>query len=421
MLGALFGKGATKPEDIVFEPISGSMDSAPAAPVVEEGLPEAGGRSASHSVALGELMERVPSVWKRSGEWVPEEMLELPAVARLDAGAERPLAFSLRALVRLRPDLFRDPGVLHKDSGVDLAMEPLRETERPLSEIPSELIEDIQEESATFADWDEDKQSGRARAKEERETNKVLRSVELPAIVPSGVAEFEDILEGRSGTESEQVPAGAARGTISNRPVNGRLKRILEAYAEGLVVNEPVGVASVAADEQERSPVAFGSGIPSGQPAAPSTSTTHKQTGAYSQAIEARSTGVVGAVAARSGSGLEALRQTRFDELGLSLSRFPEVRGFALWLGDSAMQTGELGFDTQNDSARTRVEKILESALSAHGIQDGFMSVTVHHARGGISVFGGGGCLVAVSHQGEGMPSHLRSWLCGWVSQPLRG
>jgi hypothetical protein len=115
------------------------------------------------------------------------------------------------------------------------------------------------------------------------------------------------------------------------------------------------------------------------------------------------------------------LHQTRFEELGLSLSRFSEVRGFALWLGDHAMQTGELGFDTKAATARLRMEKVLESALLAQGAQDGFLSVTVNHARGAVSVCGGGPCLVVVAHQGEGIPSHLRSWLCGWVSQPLRG
>jgi hypothetical protein len=115
-----------------------------------------------------------------------------------------------------------------------------------------------------------------------------------------------------------------------------------------------------------------------------------------------------------------ALQQTRFDELGLSLSRFPEVRGFALWQGEHAMQTGEMGLDPQSPTTRFRMEKILESASLTQGAQDGFLSITVFNARGGLSIFGGGSCLVAVSHQGEGMPAQLRSWLCGWVSQPLR-
>jgi hypothetical protein len=110
----------------------------------------------------------------------------------------------------------------------------------------------------------------------------------------------------------------------------------------------------------------------------------------------------------------------RFEELGLSLSRFAEVRGFGLWHGDAAQHTGELGFDARNAAAREKLERILTDALSTQGSQDGFLSVTVHHARGGISVFGGGPCLVAVAHHADGLPAHLRSWLCGWVSQPSR-
>jgi hypothetical protein len=44
------------------------------------------------------------------------------------------------------------------------------------------------------------------------------------------------------------------------------------------------------------------------------------------------------------------------------------------------------------------------------GAQDGFWSVTLNHARG-MSVFGNGGSLVAVAHQFDGLPSHLRAWM----------
>jgi hypothetical protein len=113
--------------------------------------------------------------------------------------------------------------------------------------------------------------------------------------------------------------------------------------------------------------------------------------------------------------------ELRFEELGLSLSKFGEVRGFGLWQNGVAQHTGDLGFDARNAAAREKLERILEDALSTQGARDGFLSVTVHHARGGISVFGGGPCLVAVAHHADGLPAHLRSWLCGWVSQPLHG
>jgi hypothetical protein len=111
----------------------------------------------------------------------------------------------------------------------------------------------------------------------------------------------------------------------------------------------------------------------------------------------------------------------RFEELGLSLSRFPEVKGFALWQAGQSSHTGDLGLEVDLGVLRLRLERLLEGAVLLQGAQDGFSSVTFHHSRGGLSVFGNGSALVAVAHQHEGLPSHLRSWMCGWVSQPLRG
>ena len=108
---------------------------------------------------------------------------------------------------------------------------------------------------------------------------------------------------------------------------------------------------------------------------------------------------------------------SRFEELGQSLSRFVDVRGFALWQAGGVMQTGEMGFDAEASGMRSRLERMLEGGIQVRGEQDGFCSVTLNGAKGGISVFGGGGVLIAVAHRDDGIPAHLRLWLCGWVSQ----
>jgi hypothetical protein len=423
IFGALTGNSKTRAEDIVFEPIAGPQSTA----VVRTQSTEEPVRGAVQRVALGDLMVRVPEEWRRSGEFAPEQMIELPPSAQINAGAERPLAFSLRYLVRSHPALFRDPGSAWKDVGVDLAMEPLREPEPVLGELPAEVIQEAQAELETFAEWEGETQSKRARSKEARETEKALKAVQLPASLGPSNLGFDSILE-ESG-EEPAVPSPVAENVhLLPRPpqVNTRLRRILEAYAEGipsdkrpLVAADPArtqkpvdtGIVELAAKTREavtavraESPVAVPAfTVFSNKPAASTSPLVSQITDASALAEP------------------PAMQQTRFEELGLSLSRFPEVRGFALWLGEHAMQTGDLGVDTQAATTRFRLEKILESASLTQGAQDGFLSITVHHARGGISIFGGGSCLVAVSHQNEGMPSHLRSWLCGWVSQPLRG
>ncbi len=426
MLGALVGKGAPKVEDIVFEPIDGPG----AHPLVRaEALVELS-RGSVHRVALGDLMARVPAAWKRSGEWAPEQMIDLSAAGRLNAGAERPLAFSLRYLVKLHPSLFRDPGAKEKDSGVDLAMEPLREPEPLVADVPIEILNEAQAELETFTQWDGETQSDSARAKEAKQTRKALSSVKLPATKGTESTDFDEMLQLGipAGDElhvtAPQAPVVLAQGA----PPNSRLKKILEAYAGGIIKTEPaqapresapklrvlVSETSEPPQKVEGKSTAVASTIASKTLAAPLLS-------ALSNASAVASVAPVAISVEGDLSGPPALQQMRFEELGLSLSRFPEVRGFALWLGEHAMQTGEMGLDTKAVSTRFRMEQILESASLTHGAQDGFLSVTVNHARGGVSVFGGGPCLVAVAHQSEGMPSHLRSWLCGWVSQPLRG
>jgi len=422
MLGALVGKSAPKIEDIVFEPIDGPGSH----PVVPIEAPVEESRGAVHRVALGDLMARVPAAWKRSGEWTPEQMIDLSAAGRLNAGAERPLAFSLRYLVKQHPSLFRDPGAKEKDSGVDLAMEPLREPEPLLADVPVEILHEAQAELETFTQWEGETQSDRAREKEAKQTRKALSSVKLPATKGSESRDFDELLQlnnppvGETRVEAPRAPVVLAQGA----PANGRLKKILEAYAGGITKTEPAQSPReiapklrVLGSETFEIPQKMKGGSAAVASKTPAASLLGSQGNASPLAF------VAPAVITMEGdlSGPPALQQMRFEELGLSLSRFPEVRGFALWLGEHAMQTGELGVDTKAVATRFRMEKILESASLTHGVQDGFLSVTVNHARGGVSVFGGGPCLVAVAHQSEGMPSHLRSWLCGWVSQPLRG
>jgi len=422
ILRALGGRSAARAEDIVFEPISGPGNESPAP--IESPLEPT--RGAPHRVTLGELMPRVPHVWRRSGDWAAEQMIELPAAARLNAGAERPLAFSLRYLAKSYPRLFRDPGATEKDSGVDLAMEPLRDPEPAFEALSSEIIEEVEVESETFTNWEGEVQSRRERDKEAKETKKVLERVQLPSPKVVASAGFDILLEAPLGEKkgevliAQQEPVPLPKGA----PVNGRLKRILEAYAEGLPAGEreafvpkqaaPLKLASV--DKIELTPKARAR-------SEEHVSTVHESASreAANKNVSPLSGEISDIAPVEIANEPPALQQMRFEELGLSLSKFPEVRGFALWVGDHAMQTGEMWMDTQAAPTRFRMEKILESATLTQGAQDGFLSVTVYHARGGVSVFGGSACLVAVAHQSDGMPAHLRSWLCGWVSQPLRG
>ena len=369
-------------------------------------VPNRAAKGLPRTVALGELVPLVPSAWRRSVNYAPEQTIVLPAEARLDMGIERPLAFSLRYLAKAHPQWFRDPGPYETDLGVDLWMEPFRDPEASPAEVdvPAELVAEAEEERTTFLQWEGEKRSTREMRKEERETDKALRSVKMPPLLMRVEGGFEDLLR---TPPAEQPPASAvSRSTaapadqaasVPRAAPNPRLRKILEAYADGLSGPQP----------QPQSPPSDTSAVrsPDVVPA--------RWEQAVSQPVS-QSTLKPDVPAA---GGYEM----RFEELGLSLSRFAEVRGFGLWQGGLAQHTGDLGFDARHAAAREQLERILADALSTQGAQDGFLSVTVHHARGGISVFGGGPCLVAVAHHADGLPAHLRSWLCGWVSQPLRG
>ena len=437
MLGALFGAPNPKPEDIVFEPIDADSPAEPSrpdsvAPAAESaGFPEVQQRKEEappgplvpnrptkglpRTVALGELLPLVPSAWRRSVHYAPEQTIVLPAEARLDMGIERPLAYSLRYLAKSHPQWFRDPGPYETDLGVDLWMEPFRDPEASSSEldVPVELVLEAAEERDTFLQWEDEKRSSRAARKEQRETEKALRSVKMPPLLMRVEGGFEDLLRTPSEaspptqTALRKAPAPAEETASAQRTApNPRLRKILEAYADGLSSPQPQPPQQPPPDAAPVRPADLepprGEQWVSKQAAAPP---VHPTPPSQREVPAATADGY----------------QMRFEELGLSLSRFSEVRGFGLWQGGVAQHTGDLGFDARNTAAREKLERILEDALSTQGAKDGFMSVTVHHARGGISVFGGGPCLVAVAHHADGLPAHLRSWLCGWVSQPLRG
>jgi hypothetical protein len=377
-------------------------------------VPNRHAKGISRTVALGELIPLVPSAWRRSAAFVPEQTILLPPEARLDMGVERPLAFSLRYLAKAHPQWFRDPGPYETDLGVDLWMEPLRDPEAAPAEmdIPAEIIGEAAEERETFLEWEGEKRSPREKRSEQRETEKVLRTVKMPPLTLRTEGGFEDLLRTPPPGETplpepeqaaDPVPAPAPQPAPDPRQApNPRLRKILEAYANNLTGPSPVPSESpLQGPTQQNSkepleppaPVRWGQAVSKVAPVTPLEVDVPLGEGSY---------------------------QMRFEELGLSLSKFAEVRGFGFWQGPVAQHTGELGFDARNAAARETLERILDGALATQGPRDGFLSVTVHHAHGGISVFGGGPCLVAVAHHADGLPSHLRSWLCGWVSQPLR-
>jgi len=422
IMGAFFNGPPSKPEEIVFEPIDGPHDVPSTLPPSAQ-QPFLSKRWILQRVALGELMPRVPSQWKRAGDWTPERLVELPVEARLDVGAERPLAFSLRYLVRQYPEHFRDPGASERDVGFDLSLEPLKEPTPLQTDIPLESFAEAEQERGTFSDWEEELRASKLTTAEARETMKALRGVRLPPPEGASPAAFEAVLEQKNVEDSQPLSSrGAPKKAPPATGANSRLRKILEAYAESVPETERVTgpePASVAVEVPAKR-----QGLEA--PARPLVSATETASDwarmDLGSGVEARSVrGKMGLASQPQGEGRVALPQTRFEELGLSLSRFPEVRGFALWLEQDALQTGELGFDAQGALIRARLEKMLENGFLGQRGQDGFLSVTVHSATGGISIFGGGPCLVAVAHHTEGMPAHLRAWLCGWVSQPLRG
>jgi len=440
MLGVFFGASPRKPEDIVFEPIDAPIrdhglgtdtepEGAPVTVLPEVHtlkkepppgplVPNRPAKGLPRTVALGELMPLVPSAWKRSVHFASEQTIVLPAEARLDMGIERPLAFSLRYLAKAHPQWFRDPGPYETDLGVDLWMEPFRDPEASLAEmdVPAELVTEAAEERDSFLEWEDEKRSSREIRKEERETEKALRSVKMPPLLMRVEGGFEDLLrippEELNPAQTSQSKASASKPLTPNP----RLRKILEAYADGLSDSQPPPQPQVAA-APARSPEV----LPAAERMVEGSHPLGTSPGASVRWGQAVSKLELVSPPKPEVPAVPGGYEMRFEELGLSLSKFAEVRGFGLWQGGVAQHTGDLGFDARNDVAREKLERILDDALSTQGAQDGFLSVTVHHARGGISVFGGGSCLVAVAHHADGLPGHLRSWLCGWVSQPLRG
>ena len=422
IMGALFNGPPSKPEEIVFEPIDGPLDVPSTLPPSAQ-QPFLSKRGILQRVALAELMPRVPSQWKRAGDWTPERLVELPVEARLDVGAERPLAFSLRYLVRQYPEHFRDPGATERDVGFDLSLEPFREPPPLQADIPLESFAEAEQERGTFSDWEEELRASKLTTAEARETMKALRGVRLPPSEGANPAAFEAVLEQKNIADSQPLSSRATpKKATPATGSNSRLRKILEAYAESVPEAEraPASEAARVAVEVPAKRQVLEAPARSFVPGTETASDWARMDVASS--AEARAAhGKMGLASQMQGEARVALPQTRFEELGLSLSRFPEVRGFALWLEQDALQTGELGFDARGSLMRARLEKMLENGFLGQRGQDGFLSVTVHQATGGISIFGGGSCLVAVAHQTEGMPAHLRAWLCGWVSQPLRG
>jgi hypothetical protein len=441
MLGALFGASSRKPEDIVFEPIdvpvrdhasdTGTATEGGTSAVLSEVqalkkepapgplVPNRPAKGLSRTVALGELMPLVPSAWKRSVHFAPEQTIVLPAEARLEMGVERPLAFSLRYLAKSHPQWFRDPGPYETDLGVDLWMEPLRDPEASPAEmdVPAELVAEAAEERDSFLEWEGEKRSSREIRKEERETEKALRRVKMPPLLMRVEGGFEDLLRVPSEESRPQQTSQNKAAASKLLAPNPRLRKILEAYADGLSDSQP----PLPPQPQDAAPAGSAEILTAAErlvEGAPPSGANPVAPVRWGQPVSKQE------LASAPKSGVSAAPggyEMRFEELGLSLSKFAEVRGFGLWQGGVAQHTGDLGFDARNDVAREKLERILDDALSTQGAQDGFLSVTVHHARGGISVFGGGPCLVAVAHHADGLPGHLRSWLCGWVSQPLRG
>lgn len=445
MLGALLGVSTPKlkPEDVVFEPIDAPPQAEssrpeiaaqapepaklPEEPAHKEGpapgplVPNRPNRGLPRTVALGDLLPLVPTTWRRSAQYAPEQTIVLPAEARLEMGIERPLAYSLRYLAKVHPQWFKDPGPSETDPGVDLWMEPFRDPEASPTEldVPAELVLEAADERDTFLLWEDDKRSAREVRREDKETQKALRSVNMPPLLMRVEGGFEDLLRFKPEPElPEEKGRPPASIPAQGAAPNPRLRKILEAYADGLVGSNPG--AGQAPKRGAPAPASTPAPVPVPAPA-DATTTREQRTPEVSileeDAAAEKSAGRWGQ--ALSNAVAEGY-QMRFEELGLSLSRFAEVRGFGLWQGGIAQHTGDLGFEARNQAAREKLERILADALSTQGAQDGFLSVTVHHARGGISVFGGGPCLVAVAHHADGLPAHLRSWLCGWVSQPLR-
>lgn len=374
-------------------------------------------------VSLEELLPGVPQVWLRQGGWSAEQTIEIPREAFMESSAERPSVASLRFLASAYPLVFRDPGATVADCGVDVPMARIRDRAAEAESIPADVLVESSQQRQTFSEWEGELPAAKERATEARETAVALRGVRMPAPVNRGET-FESALVAQ-GSRASDLPVGGESGVgasavgevgRSESPVsaaNPRLRRILEAYVDSSQPRREPVEEVVRVKEPEAAPIfSRGSGGVKDDPLLDSMIRE-------ALSVEAAGASVMDVSAEGQRFTVDAYKM-RFDELGLSLSRFPEVRGFAFWQAGQAAHTGDLGFELELGALRLRLERMLEGAVQVQGVQDGFSSVTLHHAKGGVSVFGNGTALVAVAHQPEGLPGHLRAWMCGWVSQPLR-
>ena len=423
-LRALLGRTTLSADEVVFERIDdaeiapGAQPADVASEVVSASASPAAPAPIGRSVSIEEIFSRTPVRWRRAMDGVDTQVIVLPPQALLSAGGERPQAYSLRYLAKHYPSVFRDPGIQEADPGVDLPMEFLKDPEADLSALPVDAVSEVISDRSTFAVSEEEVASQDQELDEMRETSKALKKVRLPRVsAGERNAGFDDLLalseEGGQGSADQPAAVDASSAT----PVapNPRLRRILAAYAETLPEFQnaapPAAPASSSVPPRVEAP-APALKQPAGQPP-----TRTADAPLRSAAPAERERAQVVPATVNSGGWSLGVDAHRFEELGLSLSRFVDIRGFALWQAGGVMQTGELGFAADESGMRSRLERMLEGGIQVRGAQDGFCSVTLHGAKGGLSVFGGAGCLVAVAHREDGIPEHLRLWLCGWVSQ----
>jgi hypothetical protein len=423
-LQSLFGRTTLSADEVVFERIddaeiaSGAQPADVAPEVVSASASPAAPVPIGRSVSIEEIFSRTPVRWRRAMDGVDTQVIVLPPQALLSAGGERPQAYSLRYLAKHYPSVFRDPGIQEADPGVDLPMEFLKDPEADLSALPVDAVSEVISDRSTFAVSEEEAASQDQRLDEMRETSKALKKVRLPRVsTGERNAGFDDLLarSQEAGQGSEDQPVAFNDPPATPAAPNPRLRRILAAYAETLPefqnAASPSSSAPSAIPERLEAPVSTPKQPAGQQPARPADAPLRSAAPAERERAQSVPSTV------NSGGLSIGVDAHRFEELGLSLSRFVDVRGFALWQSGGVMQTGELGFAADESGMRLRLERMLEGGIQVRGAQDGFCSVTLHGAKGGLSVFGGAGCLVAVAHREDGIPEHLRLWLCGWVSQ----
>lgn len=423
-LQSLFGRTTLSADEVVFERIDdaeiapGAQPADVAPEVVSASASPAAPALIGRSVSIEEIFSRTPVRWRRTMDGVDAQVIVLPPQALLSAGGERPQAYSLRYLAKHYPSVFRDPGIQEADPGVDLPMEFLKDPEADLSALPVDAVSEVISDRSTFAVSEEEVASQDQGLDEMRETSKALKKVRLPRVsAGERNAAFDDLLarSEEAGQGSSDEPVAVDDPPATPAAPNPRLRRILAAYAETLPEFQNAASPASSAPSATPARVEAPDSIPKQPAGQPPTRTTDATLRSAAPAGRERAQSVPATV--NSGGLSLGVDAHRFEELGLSLSRFVDIRGFALWQAGGVMQTGELGFAADESGMRSRLERMLEGGIQVRGVQDGFCSVTLHGAKGGLSVFGGAGCLVAVAHREEGIPEHLRLWLCGWVSQ----